>query len=475
MNTEERKPSWIVSLIPFGVLIGLLIPIIKVFGTDSLSGASEVALLAAAAVATAISILIYKRPWAKIEAAIMDNFRSVSSALLILLMIGALSGTWMLSGVVPTLIYYGMNILSPTIFLLACCIISAAVSLMTGSSWTTIATIGVALIGIGEALGFSAGWTAGAIISGAYFGDKVSPLSDTTVLASSSADTPLFVHIKYMMLTTVPSFCIAAVIFLVASILHGSAMATDSQEFTTALKSSFNISPWLLIVPVLTGVLIAKRTPSLITLFLGAVMAMIAAIIAQPDIIASLGGNFKGSLIMLYGSTAIETGNETLNALVQTRGMTGMFSTIFLIITAIVFGGAMTGSGMVQSITESATRFIRRRVSIVSSTVFTGVLANCITGDQYISILLTSSLYGRLYKEKGYENRLLSRSVEDSATVTSVLVPWNSCGMTQSTVLMVPTIEYLPYCFFNLISPFMSIFMAIIGYKIYRTVKPEKQ
>lgn len=469
-----KKPAWAVSCIPFLILIAILIPVIRIFGSDALSGASEVALVFAAASAVAISILIYKKPWKELEDAIMENFRSVSSALLILLMIGALSGAWMISGVVPVMIYYGMKILSPEIFLLACCIISAGVSLMTGSSWTTIATVGVALIGIGDALGFSAGWTAGAIISGAYFGDKISPLSDTTVLASSSAGTPLFQHIKYMMITTVPSFVITCVVFLLVSVFHKAESAADFASFTSALEGSFNLSPWLMIVPVLTGILIAKKVPSVITLFLGAVMAIIAGLIAQPHLFAQIGGDdllnlksaFKGSFITLYGSTSIPTGNEDLDALVQTRGMTGMFSTVFLIICAVCFGGAMTGSGMVQSITEAITRLVRGRRSTVATTVLSGIGSNIVTGDQYISILLTANLYKKLYEEKGFEPRLLSRTVEDSATVTSVLVPWNSCGMTQATVLHVPTMTYLPYCIFNLLSPLMSIFIATIGYKI---------
>ena len=353
---------------------------------------------------------------------------------------------------------------------------------MTGSSWTTIATVGVALIGIGTAQGYEPGWIAGAIISGAYFGDKVSPLSDTTVLASSSAETPLFTHIKYMMITTVPSFIIALVIFLIVSLLHQTPDSLQAADFSNDLKHTFNISPWLLLVPVFTGVLIAKKVPAILTLFVASVLAGIFALIFQPHILGSIASEtipdrsmqlsfldgFKGLFISYYGSTAVETGNEALNALVSTRGMTGMMSTIFLIISAVTFGGVLVGSGMLQSLTEMLTKYIRRRVTMVSSTVGTGIFANMITGDQYLSIILTSSLYKKLYKDRGYESQLLSRSVEDSATVVSVLIPWNSCGMTQATVLKVATLDYLPYCFFNLISPLMSIFISAIGYKIVR-------
>ena len=407
----------------------------------------------------------------------MTNIKSIGSAMIILLLIGSIAGSWMISGIVPTLICYGLKILSPKIFLLAVCIICCLVSLMTGSSWTTIATIGVAFIGIGMALGYQAPLTAGAIISGAYFGDKISPLSDTTNLAASVTETPLFSHIRYMMVTTVPSIVISCVIFLVISLSHSSSSSIQVEEISNALRSSFHISPWLLVVPVVTGVLIAKKVPALLTLLAAALMAGVTALIAQPDIVASIGGSdsltfesgFKGIMTCLYGDTSVATGNTMMDELVQTHGMCGMLSTIFLILCAAAFGGAMTGAGMIQSITEMLTKKITRRTSMVASTVGTGVFCNMVAGDQYLSIILTCSLYKDLYNKNGFESRLLSRSAEDSATVTSVLIPWNSCGMTQATVLRVPTIEYLPYCFFNIISPLMSITVAAIGYKIYRS------
>ena len=467
---SSKRISAGVSLIPLVVLIGLLFLVVRTFGADALDGGSQVALLLASGVVIAIAMLGYKVPWSSLEGAIADNIRSIGTAVIVLLLIGAVAGTWMVSGMVPTLIYYGLKVLSPKIFLLAVCLICALVSLMTGSSWTTVATIGTAFIGIGLALGFSPGWTAGAIISGAYFGDKISPLSDTTVLASSVTETPLFTHIRYMLITTVPSISLACVIFLVASLLHQGGSPVTAAGFSQALKGSFNISGWLLTVPVITGILIAKRLPAMITLSVAALLAAVAALIAQPGIISEIGGgsNFKGVFISVYGNTAIETGFEALDSLVQTKGMTGMLSTIFLIFCASTFGGTLKGSGMIQSLTDTLTRHIKGRTSLVAATVSTGVFSNLVAGDQYLSIILTTSLYKKLFEDKGYESRLLSRSAEDSATVTSVLIPWNSCGMTQSTVLKVPTLEYLPYCFFNLISPLMSILIAAIGYKIIR-------
>lgn len=482
--SRGEKPSWWVSLIPFIVLIAVLVVVIKVFGAGALDGGSQVALLFATGVTVAISMIFYRVPWRDFEEGILDNIRAVGTSILILLLIGAVAGSWMVSGVVPTMIYYGMKVIFPQIFLFAACGICALIAVMTGSSWTTIATVGVALIGIGTAQGYEPGWIAGAIISGAYFGDKVSPLSDTTVLASSSAGTPLFTHIRFMMVTTVPSFIITMVVFLIISLTHHSAVV-ETADFSEGLKETFNISPWLLLVPVFTGLLIIRKVPAMLTLFVAAFMAGIVAVAAQPHILAAVASGhaplhgadvnflqgFEGLFMSYYGPTSIDTGNAALNELVATRGMTGMMNTIFLIIAAVAFGGALVGSGMMQSLTEMLTKYIRRRVTMVSATVGTGIFSNMITGDQYLSIILTSSLYRKLYQERGYESKLLSRSVEDSATVVSVLIPWNSCGMTQATVLNVSTLTYLPFCLFNLISPVMSVFVAAIGYKIARKSK----
>ena len=461
---------WVIALIPFVVLVVLQVVVIRVFGSDALDGASQTVLLVAAGVAVAIAMIGYRVPWSSIDGAISDNVKTVGSAILILFLIGAVSGSWMMSGVVPTMIYYGMKVVSPSIFLFIACIVCALVSLVTGSSWTTVATIGIALMGIGTAHGYAAGWTAGAIISGAYFGDKISPLSDTTVLASSVGEVPLFKHIRYMLITTVPSFTIALTVFLVASLCHTSDSAIQGAQFAEGLQSVFVINPWLLVVPVVTGVLIALRLPATIVLFLSAMMAGVVMLFVQPDIVAQVGdGNsFRGLMLTYYSSTSVDTGNEVLTNLVQTRGMRGMLSTVFLIFCAAAFGGALTGTGMLQSITTALAKGISGRRSLVSTTVATGLFSNMVTGDQYLSIVLTGNIYKKLYREKGFEGRLLSRTTEDSATVTSVLVPWNTCGMTQSLVLKVPTIEYLPYCFFNLVSPLMSIFIAMVGYKIFR-------
>jgi len=481
-DRQIRKPSAIVSFIPILVLIILLIFVIKVFNTSALDGASQVALFVASAVCVAIGMIFYKVPWDSFENAIKSNITNVATAIIMLLLIGAIGGSWMLSGVVPTMIYYGLQIVNPKIFLFVCCFISAIVSVMTGSSWTTIATIGVALIGIGQGQGIPTPWIAGAIISGAYFGDKISPLSDTTVIASSSSGTPLFTHIRYMMITTVPSFIIASLVFLIAGFTFNTSSEGDVLLFIDALKETFNISLLLLLIPLITLTMIFLKMPSLVVLFVSAFMAAVTIPIAQPEIISSIidaeGDRtfmdyFKAIFVSCYGNTSVTTSNAMLTDLISTRGMSGMMNTIWLIISAMCFGGVMMGSGMIASITNMIMKFIKRTVSLVASTVFTGIFSNVCISDQYLSIILTCNIFKDYYDKNGYETRLLSRTVEDSATVTSVLVPWNTCGMTQATVLNVATLSYLPYCIFNLLSPVMSIIIAALGYKIYKKTAVE--
>ena len=471
MSTTKKIPPPLVSFLPIVLLIGMLFATIRTFGSDALSGGSQISLLTTTAVCVFIGVAFYRIPWRDYEIAITNNVAGVTSAIIILLIIGALSGAWMISGVVPTLIYYGMQIIHPDFFLTSTCVICALVSIMTGSSWTTIATIGIALLGIGKAQGFEEGWIAGAIISGAYFGDKVSPLSDTTVLAASVTDTPLFRHIRYMMITTIPSLVITLVIFTVMGFACETSDTEQIAEFTASLNARFHITPWLLIVPVVTGILIARKVPSIITLFLSTLLAATFAIIFQPELLHEISGNndlFEGTMMSLYDSTSLQSDSAMLTELIATRGMAGMMNTIWLIICAMCFGGAMTASGMLGSITSVFVRFMKNTVSVVASTVGSGIFLNLATADQYISIILTGNMFSNIYEKKGYESRLLSRTTEDAVTVTSALIPWNTCGMTQATILSVPTLTYLPYCFFNLISPLMSILVAAIGYKIVK-------
>ena len=476
MCASEKMPSPLLSLIPVAVLVGLLFVVVQLFGDDTLNGASQVVLLLSTAVCALISIIFCGTQWKAIEQAIVNNITNVATALLVLLLIGALSGTWMISGIIPSLIYYGMKLISPDYYLVSTCVICAVVSLMTGSSWTTVATIGIALSGIGLAQGFSPGWIGGAIISGAYFGDKISPLSDTTIMASAITKTPLFVHIRYLMITTIPSITIALIIYTIAGLSHHSMSTAEIALFSDTLRQTFHISPWLLFVPAVMGLLIIKRVPSLIILFVSFLLAGICALIFQPHLLNEIAGadlsgiqaQFKGVIMTIFGKTQIETGHSTLNDLVSTRGMGGMMNTIWLIICAMCFGGAMTASRMISSIISIFLRFMKNTVGMVATTIFSGIFFNVSTGDQYLSIILTGDMYKDIFQQKGYESRLLSRATEDGATVTSPLVPWNTCGMTQATVLGISTLTYLPYSFFNLVSPLMSILIAATGYKIKR-------
>ena len=475
------KPSparTIISLIPVLVLVTLLAVNIGIYGSDAILGASQVALLTSAGVCVLLASIFFKTPWKAFDAAIRNNFADVAGATLILFLIGAVSGTWTMSGVVPAFIYYGVRIISPKMFLLSACVICAVISVMTGSSWTTIATIGVALLGIGRAEGFPDGLIAGAIISGAYFGDKISPLSDTTVMASSVNRVPLFTHIRYMVFTTVPSIVITLIIFTVIGLLHSPAEATQIDLYTTVLTEKFRITPWLFLVPLLTLVLILKRMPALPVLAISVLAAAVAALIFQPGIIESIGAKvtegtrarilLTGTIESIYNTVSLETGHPEVDGLLVTRGMVGMLNTVFLILCAMCFGACMQASGMIANLARLLSPLTRTRTGLVASTVVTGTTLNGIVSDQYLSILLTSNIFGETFRDRGYEERLLSRTVEDSATVTSPLIPWGSCGMTQATILSIPTLTYAPFCFFNLISPLMSIIIAAIGWKIVR-------
>ena len=484
MKDKKNLPSPLLSLLPIAVLVAMLAITIHLFGSDALGGGSQVCLLTATGVCALIGMAGFKRKWRHFEKAITNNITGIATALIILLIIGALSGAWMVSGVVPTLIYYGIQIIHPSFFLVSTCLICCIVSVMTGSSWTTIATIGIALMGIGEAQGFEPGWIAGAIISGAYFGDKVSPLSDTTVLAASVTGSPIFSHIRYLLFTTIPSLIITLVIFTIAGLSHEAADTGHIAEYTQILDNKFYISGWLMIVPIATGIMIAKKVPSLITLFISTALAAVFAVIFQPELLYEIAGDagshtltmIKGAMSILFGSTSLDAGNAQINELIATRGMSGMLDTIWLIICAMCFGGAMTAGGMLESITKVFTKLAKTRVSMVSSTVASGLFLNICTADQYISIILTGNMFRDIYDANGYEGRLLGRTTEDAVTVTSPLIPWNTCGMTQATILNVPTMVYFPYCFFNLISPLMSILVAATGYSIVRKIaKPQEE
>lgn len=474
MTENTRKPTLVEALIPITFLIVLLSINVTIFGDAALDGSNQIVLLLSASVAGIISVRTGVN-WKILQKGILKSINSAMSSILILLMIGALAGSWMVSGIVPAMIFYGLKILNPTILLVASCIICAVVSVATGSSWTTIATVGLALIGIGKALGFGEGIIAGAIISGAYFGDKISPLSDTTNLAPAMAGTDLFTHIRYMMITTVPSMAITLIIFLLIGFNYTSDHTIqDIDPILTALSTTFNISLWLFVVPVVVIVMIVKKVPAVPALFAGSLLGILWAIIFQPHIFHEISGitddhwrsTYIGSMKTLYTDVNIVTGHSVVDELLSTGGMAGMLGTIWLILSAMIFGGVMDASGMLKRITEVIISMVNSTGSLVTSTAASCVFFNITASDQYLAIVVPGKMFEKIYKERGLAPENLSRTLEDSGTVTSVLIPWNTCGAAQSNVLGVTTLAYFPYCFFNIISPFMTVFFAFAGIKI---------
>jgi len=470
--TNKELGIW-PALIPVFALIAMLAFNVFVFGDDALSGSNQFVLLLGGAVAAIVGYL-HKVEYSKMIDEVAGNIQSTAGAILILLMVGALAGTWLISGIIPTMIYYGLQILNPTIFLAACVIICAVISVATGSSWTTSATVGIALIGIAEALGISVGMTAGAILSGAYFGDKLSPLSDTTNLAPAMAGTDLFTHIRYMTLTTVPSITITLIIFIIIGLNLETSGTTDTSAILASIKKSFTISPWLFLVPAIVIALIVKKTSPLIALLLGTLLGAVAALFFQPGIVAQIAGTtdldfisgYRGVMQAITVDTAIETDNKSLNDLFSSGGMAGMLGTIWLIICAMVFGGIMEAIGALARISKALLNLFHTTFGLFASTVFSCLALNATASDQYLAIVVPGKMFAKAYRDKGLAPENLSRALEDSGTVTSVLIPWNTCGAYHSGVLGVPTFSYAGYAFFNYLSPFMTLLFAAFGIKI---------
>lgn len=476
MIESKRVPALWQALIPIGVLVLLLSVNVIIFGADATGGPNQVAMVIAAGVAGIFSFRLgYK--WAEIEHSIVKSISSAMAAILILMVIGALSGTWLLSGIVPAMIYYGLKILNPTIFLFAATIVCCIVSLATGSSWSTVATVGIALLGIGKTLGISEPLVAGAIISGAYFGDKMSPLSDTTNLAPAMAGTDLFTHIRYMMYTTFPTLIITLIIFFVwGFMLDTSNTATESQVVMNAIDSAFNLNPILFLVPAIVIFMIVKKVPALPALLVGSLLGGIFAIIFQPHIVNQVSGittdfaksSFLAVMKSMSISTSIQTDNEMISGLLSSKGMYGMMNTIWLIMCAMMFGGVMESCGMLRVIAERIIMFAHSTGSLVASTAATCIFFNLTASDQYMAIAVPGRMFADTYRKRGLKPEVLSRTLEDSGTVTSVLIPWNTCGATQSSVLGVSTWAYAPFAIFCYISPLMTVLQAYLNYKIRR-------
>lgn len=473
---HHNKISLFFSLLPFVFLTGLLTINVVIYGSDSTAGPNQMALIFAASFAMLIAIS-KGISWTILEKGMMNSIRTALPAILILLLIGSLAGTWIISGIVPAMIYYGLKLLTPSVFLAATCIICSIVSVATGSSWTTVATIGLALTGVGETLGISAGYVGGAIISGAYFGDKISPLSDTTNLASAMAGVNLFTHIRYMLYTTIPSIVITLILYgMIGLSLDSSTNIESINQVITALENNFTISPILLMVPVLVIFLVVIKMPAFPALLIGSIAGGVFAIIFQTGILMQVSQAeifdvkvaYMVVLKAMYTSISLETGNDIVNNLLKSKGMEGMLNTVWLILSAMVFGGVMEVTGMLQNITTFIIKQVKSLGSLVASTVGTCLFFNITASDQYLAIIVPGRMFKKTYDENGLEPQNLSRTLEDSGTVTSVLVPWNTCGATQAAVLGIATFTYAPYSFFNIISPLMTILFAYLNIKIAR-------
>ncbi len=461
------------ALFPVIILVGLLAYNVYVFGDDALSGSNQFILLIGGAVAAIVGFR-NKVSYKKMISEVGDNIKSTTEAILILLFVGALAGTWLVSGVIPTMIYYGLKILHPNIFLPATIVICAIISIATGSSWTTSATVGIALIGIGKAIGLPLGMVAGAVLSGAYFGDKMSPLSDTTNLAPAMAGAELFTHIRYMALTTVPTITITIVIFIFIGLAQQTSGVTDTSAILGAIEESFRISGWLFLVPAAVIFLIIRKTKPLIALLVGTLLGGLFALIFQPDVVRDITGAssltfksaYQGIMQSMTVDTAITTSNADLNDLFSAGGMAGMMGTIWLILCAMVFGGVMEAIGALARISASLLKMAKSIFGLFASTVASCLALNVTASDQYLAIVVPGKMFAKAYEDRGLAPENLSRTLEDSGTVTSVLVPWNTCGAYQSGVLGVSVLDYFVYAIFNYLSPFMTLTFAAFRIKI---------
>ncbi|MFH6770244.1 Na+/H+ antiporter NhaC [Gaetbulibacter aquiaggeris] len=475
---ENKELNIWEALIPVFALVGMLAYNVYTYGEDALSGSNQFVLLLGAAVAAIVGIF-NKVKFEQMVEEVAENVKSTTSSILILLMVGALAGTWLISGIIPTMIYYGLQVLNPTIFLAACVVICAIISVATGSSWTTSATVGIALIGIADALGVPLGMTAGAILSGAYFGDKISPMSDTTNLAPAMAGTDLFTHIRYMLFTTVPTITVTLIVFVIIGLNLETKGSADTHEILESIEAAINVSPWLFVVPILVIILIVKKTPPLIALLIGTVLGGIAALIFQPDIVTSVGGGtsldfstgYKGIMNAITTDTFIPTENDALKGLFKAGGMAKMMGTIWLILCAMTFGGVMDAIGALTTISKALLKLFHTTFGLFASTVASCLALNVTASDQYLAIVVPGKMYAKAFKDKGLAPENLSRTLEDSGTVTSVLVPWNTCGAYQSGVLGVDTLHYAGYAIFNWLSPFTTLLFAGLNIKIRQLVK----
>ena len=479
-NNALKTPtlSLSASLIPLVILILMLTYNIYIFGDNALNGSNQFILLVGGAVAGIVGV-INKVSYAHMLQKVGENIQSVTGPILILLMVGALAGTWLLSGIIPTMIDYGLKIANPRFFLPVCVLTAALVSLATGSSWSTTATIGIALIGIGKALGFPVGMVAGAVISGAYFGDKLSPLSDTTNLAPAMSGGDLFTHIQYMLYTTLPSIVITLFVFFILGWGFQVTETVNTSTLVNATHEKFNISFWLFLVPLIVILMIVKKTPPFLALFIGTILGGIFAVIFQPELLLELTGSrvldiktiYKSVFTAITADTQIPTDDPLLQDLFSTGGMKGMLGTVWLIICAMVFGGVMDAIGALKAISNAFLQWAKTTFQLVAGTAASSLTVNLTASDQYLAIVVPGKMFSKAYEDRKLAPENLSRTLEDAGTVTSVLVPWNTCGAYQSGVLGVGVSEYFIYAIFNWISPLMTLLYAYFGIKIKKIIK----
>ena len=478
--SQENTMPLGLALLPVLVLIIALSFNVYVYGNDALGGSSQMIIILVTGLTAAIG-LWRGTSWAEQQVSVVSTIGNAMPSILILLLVGALASIWLFSGTVPILVYYGIKLLNPSIFLVATCIACAITSVVSGSSWSTAATIGVAMVGVGRALEIPDGMIGGAIISGSYFGDKISPLSDTTNLAAAVTETPLFTHIRYLFYTTGPSFLITLVVFAVLGLNIGREGGdVDVSDTLSAIEATFNITGWLLLPPVIVLGLIVKKVEAIPALFVGVVVGALFVLLFQQELLLSLMTADKPfqvyTLVMgtMFGGINIETSDVALNELFSAGGMQGMLGTVWLILSAMSFGGVLEATGMLARIMQSVKALATNFFSLVACTAATCLVTNVSTSDQYISVAIPGRMFAGLYKEMGYASENLSRTLEDTGTVTSVLIPWNTCGAYHAAVLGIATFDYIYYCFFNLLSPIMTLLFAYFMIKIRRTEEFEE-
>lgn len=477
MSETSRKPGLLMALLPVFILMILLTINVYVYGDDSSYGPNQMALVVGGIVAALIGVFHLKMSYSVIEKKAMDSVGVSLQAVMILLVVGSLIGVWILNGVVPAMIYYGIKLINPAVFLPVSLLICSVVSLATGSSWSTVGTVGIALMGIGHTLGIPEGMVGGAIVSGAYFGDKMSPLSDTTNLAPAMAGSSLFEHIRHMTYTSGPSIIITFIIFSILGFFYsGESISTNEIEtILSLLETNFNITAWLFLLPALVFFLVKKKLPALPALAIGTIVGSLFVLIFQQDLLIKLSGgefsfldSYKVILKTSYAGFVSDTGDKVVDKLLSRGGMSSMLNTVWLILTAMIFGGLMEVTGLLKVIAESILKGVRGVTSLVAATVGTSFLLNLTTSDQFIAIVVTGRMFKQSYKDHNLAPKNLSRAVEDGATVTSVLIPWNTCGAYFSGVLGIATMTYAPFAFFNILSPFISVLVAASGKSMER-------